>query len=56
MDLDKEDKRVRKIGIKDLLLKNNSMWYVKLLKAKHFEFNNRVAQSTIDLNKKIINK
>ena len=46
-----EEKRIRKFGYKRLFLSNNSMWYVKLLKAKHMGFKNNLAENVIKLNK-----
>lgn len=36
------------------LLKGNSRMYVKLLKASHFGYENRVAQKMIDSNKSVL--
>ncbi len=37
------------------LLKGNSKMYVKILKAIHFGFENRIAQKLIDSNKSVLN-
>ena len=46
----------KNIKMERKLLKGNSKMYVKLLKALHFGYENRVAQFLIDSNKSVLQR
>jgi len=50
----KDKRRLKKFGLKTLVLKNNMMWYVKILRADHFGIENRLAKNIIRLNKTLL--
>jgi len=52
--MNKDKKRIKKFGLCNLIKKNNSMWYTKLLKAEYYNMENRMALNIIRLNKLIL--
>jgi len=51
---EKTQRRLRKFGYKLCILKNSTMFRVKILKSEHYHFENRIARNIINFNNEVL--